>query len=232
MVEIRLVCKWSSGDAQYDLFLCIHVTAAFIMTQKTTQDSLISLQFLKFGNLCYKVVVHNTICFQSHMKSNHLDIIIPYILKALVSIFPLPQLLNIYARTQKTLRLNGQRQEIEEKNMFGLSRYWETQRKREREHVYIHMHIYIHVYIFTCMYMCTHIHNMCIYLCMYAYLYRHIHTLIHILRIPRFTEGIDNVSYVSDFSPRTNTQQVDTSENTHQYFPQKVPLEMNRTLIT
>lgn len=60
MVEIRLVCKQSSGDAQYDLFFYICTTAAFIMTQRRTQHSPVSLQ-LKFWDVYYKVVMYNTI---------------------------------------------------------------------------------------------------------------------------------------------------------------------------
>lgn len=34
MVEIGLVCKQSSGDVQYDLFLYTHTIATFIMMQR------------------------------------------------------------------------------------------------------------------------------------------------------------------------------------------------------
>lgn len=55
----------------------------------------------------------------------------------------------------------------------------------------------------------TYIHSVFIHLCMHTYLYilTHIHIHSHTYD-PRFIGGIDNVSYVTDSFPKTNTQEV------------------------
>lgn len=72
-------------------------------------------------------------------------------------------------------------------------------------HMCAYLCMYIHMYIYTN----TYIHSVFIHLCMHTYLYilTHIHIHSHTYDT-RFTGGIDNVSYVTDSFPRTNTQEV------------------------